>query len=184
MTGEAELKRDVGASEGSAVRFQIHIARGLAIGFGGLVLIAVVSVFALGLWSARQNTFDLLADKSESTMRVVLARVEQYLQPAEDMLVLLGRELETGGIDHTDDAILGARLAGALSATPQVRSAVFIHDDWHMVFALRGPDGVALQIVDVSEMRVIVEAVEAAKIKDQRVLGGHHSTGNRGRDPP
>ena len=163
MTGEAELKRDVGASEGSAVRFQIHIARGLAIGFAGLVLIAVVSVFALGLWSARQNTFDLLADKSESTMRVVLARVEQYLQPAEDMLVLLGRELETGGIDHTDDAILGARLAGALSATPQVRSAVFIHDDWHMVFALRGPDGVALQIVDVSEMRVIVEAVEAAK---------------------
>ena len=168
MTDEVERPTKADADETRANRFQIHIARGLAIGIGGLVLIAVVSVLALGLWSARQNTVDLLADKSDATMRAVLGRVDQYLEPAEHMLAHLGQQMERGAIDTTDEAAVGAHLSGALAATPQMRSAVFIRADQRMVFALRQEDGVALQVLDVSGMEVIVNAVQAAR--ERRVL--------------
>ena len=60
-------------------RLQIRITRGLIAGFGGLVLLAVVTVLALGLWSAWQNTSNLLRDKSESTIALVQSRIERHL---------------------------------------------------------------------------------------------------------
>lgn len=144
-------------------RFQIQISRGLLIGFGGLVLLAVVAVLAVGLWAARQNTFDLLRDKSESTVELTLARIEQYLKPAEDELIHLGRQMENGSIDATNEADVGKYLSGALAATPQVRSVVLIRDDARMIFALRQEDGVNLQVVDISKMPVIMSALEAER---------------------
>ena len=168
MTDEVEQPTKADTEGTQESRFQIHIARGLSIGIGGLVLIAVVSVLALGLWSARQNTVDLLADKSDATMRAVLARVDQYLEPAEHMLSHLGQRMEQGAIDANDEAGVGAQLSGALAATPQMRSVVFIRADHRMVFALRQADGVALQVIDVSTMPVIVNAVQTGR--DRGVL--------------
>ncbi len=144
-------------------RLQIQISRGLLVGFGGLVLLAVLTVLALGLWAAQQNTFDLLRDKSQSTIELVLARIEQYLGPAENQLLHLGRQLETGAIDAASDEVIGHYLSGALAATPQVRSIVLIRPDARMVFALRTPEGVNLQVIDVSQMPVIMEAMGAAR---------------------
>ena len=146
-------------------RFQIHITRGLIAGFGELVLLAVVSVLALGLWSAWQNTSNLLRDKSESTIALVQSRIERHLQPAEDQLVHLGSQIERGDIDSANEADLGKYLSGALAATPQVRSVVFIRADARMVFALRRPDGVDLTVVDVSRMPVIRNALDAGRDK-------------------
>ncbi|MSO70334.1 MAG: hypothetical protein EXQ98_08710, partial [Alphaproteobacteria bacterium] len=98
------------------------------------------------LWSARQNTFDLLRDKSTSTMELVLSRIEQYLKPAEDQLAHLAKQFESGAVDVTSDAEVGKYLSGALAATPQIRSVVLIRDERRMVFALRHADGVKLQI--------------------------------------
>ncbi len=121
-----------------------------------MVLAAVVAVLALGLWAARQNTFDLLRDKSHSTVALVFAHIEQYLEPAEHQLIHLGRQIETGAIDASRDDELGKYLSGALAATPQIRSIVMIGEDARMIFALRRPDGVDLQIVDAAKMPVIV----------------------------
>lgn len=99
----------------------MRIARGLAVGFGGLVLLAVAAVLALGLGSARQNTLDLLADRSASTAKLVLWRIEQYLRPAADLLEHLGRQIESGRIDLSDEKCLAQILAGSLVATPQIR---------------------------------------------------------------
>ncbi len=120
-------------------RFQVRISRGLLLGFGGLVLLAVVAVLALGLWAARQNTFDLLRDKSHSTVELVFTHIEQYLKPAEYQLSHLGRQIETGAIDASHDDDLGKYLSGALAATPQIRSVVLIRADARMIFALRRP---------------------------------------------
>jgi len=107
-------------------RSQIRIIRGFIAGFGEFVLLAVVSVLALGLWSAWQNTSSLLRDESESTIALVQSRIERHLQPAEDQLVHLGSRIERGDIDSANEACLGKYLAGALAGTPRVRSVVFI----------------------------------------------------------
>ncbi len=144
-------------------RFQIQISRGLLIGFGGLVLLAVVAVLAVGLWAARQNTFDLLRDKSESTVELTLARIEQYLKPAEDTLIHLARQMEAGTIDATSEADVGKYLSGALAATPQVRSVVLLRDDARMIFALRQENGVRLTVVDIAKMPVLMSALDAER---------------------
>ena len=166
MNVTSEDQRDGPAATGKeagGARFQIRISRGLLIGLGGLVLLAVVAVLAVGLWSARQNTFDLLHDKSEATVALLLARIEQYLKPAEDQLLHLGRQLETGEIDGWDEDEVGHFLSGALAATPQVRSVVLIRTDARMVFALRRPDGVTLRVLDVSEMPMFMSALDAGR---------------------
>jgi len=104
------------AIEEAAPRLQLRIARGLAVGFGGLVLLAVVAVLALGLGSAQQNTLDLLADRSASTAQLVVWLIKQYLRPAADLLEHLGRQMEAGLIDVTDETAVRHILAGSLAA--------------------------------------------------------------------
>ena len=164
-----DAPRDLPAGSEADVRagFQIKISRGLLLGFGGLVLLAVVAVLLVGLWSARQNTFDLLRDKSESTIELILARVEQYLQPAEDQLIHLAKQFESGSIEIDNDAEVAKFLSGALAATPQVRSIVLIRDERRMVFALRQNDGVKLQIVDIGEMPVLLGALDAGRVANE-----------------
>ena len=84
------LPSGVNADRSNQPGFQIRIAYGLLASFGGLVLLAVLVVLGLGMWSARQNTFDLLSDRSHATKEIVFARLEQHLTPAEDALRHLG----------------------------------------------------------------------------------------------
>jgi hypothetical protein len=142
--------------------FQIGLTRGLVLGFGGLVLLAVVAVLALGFSSARQNTLDLLGDKSASTIQLIVDRIDQHLRPVEDQLDHLAHRIDNGEIDLSDDADLGKALAGAFAATPHVRSVVFVRADARMVIALRRDDGVDLRTIDVSAMPEIVGAMRAA----------------------
>ena len=127
--GEVRQPQSAGGDPAKPARFQIGLARGLVFGFGGLVLLAVVAVLALGFSSARQNTLDLLGDKSASTIQLIVDRIDQHLRPVENQLDHLGRRIDNGEIDLGDDADLGKALAGALAATPHVRSVVFIHAD-------------------------------------------------------
>jgi len=165
MTTMPDTKPETSAAKpaDTEARFQIQISRGLLIGFGGLVLLAVVAVLAVGLWAARQNTFDLLRDKSESTVELTLARIDQYLKPAEDALLHLGRQMEAGTIDAANEADVGKYLSGALAATPQVRSVVLIREDARMIFALRQESGVTLTVVDIAKMPVLMSALEAER---------------------
>ena len=169
MKKGADLSDVSAAPADREARFQIQISRGLLIGFGGLVFLAVVAVLAVGLWAARQNTFDLLRDKSESTVELTLARIEQYLKPAEDTLLHLGRQMEAGTIDATSEADVGKYLSGALAATPQVRSVVLIRDDARMIFALRQENGVKLTVIDIGKMPVLMSALD-----EERPLSGLH----------
>ncbi len=141
---------------------EIKIATGLVLGFGGLVFLAVASVLALGIWSARTNTIDLLRDKSEAASQQIVSVIDQYLRPVENQLTHLARQIEAGTITfETGD--LGKYFAGALSATPEVRSLVLIGADNSMLRALRHPNGVALDVIDVRAMPVISNAMDVAR---------------------
>lgn len=157
------LPSGVNADRSSQPRFQIRIAYGLLASFGGLVLLAVLVVLGLGMWSARQNTFDLLSDRSHATKEIVFARLEQHLTPAEDALRHLGLQMQDGSIDVSNEIEVGQYLSGSLAATPQVRSMVYIGENARMVIALRRERGVELDVVDVSEMPVILNAVKEAR---------------------
>ena len=142
--------------------FQIGISRGLLVGFGSLVFLAIVAVLGVGLWSARQNTYDLLHDKSESTVALLTARLEQYLGPVEDQLLHLGRQIEDGAIELGDEGKVISHLSGALAATPQVSSLILVRADARMVVVVRHPDGVAVRITDARTMSSAALALEAA----------------------
>ena len=160
--GEAPRPASAGGDPAKRARFQIGLTRGLVLGFGGLVLLAVVAVLALGFSSARQNTLDLLRDKSASTIQLIVDRIDQHLKPVENQLDHLFRRIQSGEIDLADDDDLGKALSGALAATPHVRSVVFVHADARMVFALRREDGIDLRVLDVSGMPATVDAMRAA----------------------
>ena len=127
---------DTVTPQGAARRpFEIRVVSGLVLGFGGLVAVAVLAVLALGIWSASNNTLDLLRDKSQSVLAQLSARVEMLELPAESQLRHIGRQIELGRID-VESPEFGQVLGGALSATPEVRSLVFIHADGRMLRAL------------------------------------------------
>ena len=166
MTDEIEpkvLPSGSSAERPRPFRFQIGIAYGLLASFGGLVLLAVLVVLGLGLWSVRQNTSNLLADKSLATKKIAYAHPEQHLTTAEDALRHLGRQIQDGSIDVSNEIEVGQHLSGALAVTPQVRSIVYISETARMIFALRNECGVELNVVDISKMPVILNAVAEAR---------------------
>ncbi|MSO88734.1 MAG: hypothetical protein EXQ89_01965 [Rhodospirillaceae bacterium] len=152
------------AAQGEPPRLaaEIKIATGLVPGFGGLVFLAVASVLALGIWSARTNTIDLLRDKSEAASQQIVSVIDQYLRPVENQLTHLARQIEAGAITF-EAGDLGKYFAGALSATPEVRSLVLIGADNSMLRALRHPTGVALDVIDVRAMPVISNAMDSGR---------------------
>ena len=122
-----------GATAANLRRFRIGIASGLVLAFGGLVFVAVATVLAISIWSARENTLSLLQDKTQSTMRLILGNIDRHLQPAEDQLEYLAKKIETGEIDAGDDAEMTIFLTGALAATPDVRTLVLLRTDFTTV---------------------------------------------------
>jgi hypothetical protein len=161
-TAEARLPPAVEPPSGVAAssrRFEIRLSVALVLGFGGLVFLAVASVIALGAWSARETTLSLLHDKSTAVMQQIVNGLELYLRPVENQLVHLGAQTEAGRLD-VDGEDLGKYLTGALAATPEVRSLVFINDNGRMLRALRKPDTVDLAVIDVSGLPAIRGAFE------------------------
>ena len=110
---------------------------------------------------ARTNTLDLLRDKSEATIQLIVDRIGQHLRPVRTSSTTSGGASTTARSTSATTRTSQA-LAGALAATPQVRSAVFVHADARMVLALRRDDGVDVRVVDVSGMPEIVGAMRAA----------------------
>ena len=74
-------------------RRAISIALMLALSFGGLVLVAVVMVLAIGLWTGRQNAFDHLKDEAALTVSTAVAQLSQHLEPAKEQLRFLVKRL-------------------------------------------------------------------------------------------
>ncbi len=116
----------------------MSIGLALAAGFGVLALVAAAAVLAIGLWSGRQITFDVLEDKAEFALSSLVAGVSQHLEPVQERLRYVDDAIAHGPPGLVRSAALAELLTGALAATPQLESIEFVDADLRVTRALRG----------------------------------------------
>ncbi len=107
----------------------------------GLVLVAVVAVFAAGYTVARRNTDVLIRDKAELVVGSIIERTHLHLEPARAQLDYLGRLIAEGRIDLDDDASLAQHLLTSLAAAPQVSVVAFVDPEMQVLRAFRNRPG-------------------------------------------
>ena len=60
------------------------ITAALMVGFGSLVFLGIAGVLVLGIWTAGENTRDLLADKAELASETLVGELERLLGAVRD----------------------------------------------------------------------------------------------------
>jgi len=124
------------------LRARVSITGVLVAGFGGLVLLAVASVLALGLYGAGSNTYALLVEKADLTLDAVERRVRGQLEPARAQAAYLAAAIGEGDLSVADPEPLAATLRGMLAATSGITGIVVLTPDLANVRAARLPDGI------------------------------------------
>lgn len=110
-------------------RWRLPITVVMTAGFGGLMLVAVASVFWLGVQTSGKNTYNLLTDKAELAMNLAEAKVRAQLDPARNQVEYLTGILSGGDYDIHDANRLESLMRGTLAATPQVAGVGFLRAD-------------------------------------------------------
>ncbi len=74
----------------------VPISVTLAMSIGGLTVIAVGAVLLISWQAGRQNTLDLLNEKSISIVETIETGIQNHLDPAVAQLAFLGRRIASG----------------------------------------------------------------------------------------
>ena len=98
-------------------------------GFGVLIVLGVVGVFSITMWSARENTFDLLADKVELTNAALVNQLRQRLEPVRRGSGHIVEQVASGEFDPANQLELADRFTSAMAIAPQVLGMAFISTD-------------------------------------------------------
>ena len=131
------------APEGRVRRFQVRIALALSLVLCGLLVLAVATVTWLNAVSGRDATLELLRQKSDVVLQLLIARIESQLRPVETMVEATGRAMESGALPMDDPDAVGRHLASAMTAVPDARFAAFLRGDTgQAVVAERTGDGI------------------------------------------
>lgn len=120
-------------------RRRIGIRLALALGFGGLVLLAVLAVLGLGIGSAQRNTRDLLEDRARDMVRAIRSEVVDELRPIEHQVNFVASWMEqnrSGNAFPPDDQ-LATLLTGALAASPSTFRIAYISESGSLLGAER-----------------------------------------------
>ncbi|MFQ5974312.1 MAG: adenylate/guanylate cyclase domain-containing protein, partial [Alphaproteobacteria bacterium] len=125
----------------------IPISITLATSIGLLVAFAVFAELAIGFWTGRKNTLDLLNEKSTMMVSTIETGVRNHLDPALDQLAFIDRQVETGVLDTGDKARMADVLVGALAAAPQIVGISFWDAELQQTIAIAEP-GEALQVLN------------------------------------
>ncbi|MFK7854772.1 MAG: adenylate/guanylate cyclase domain-containing protein [Granulosicoccus sp.] len=144
-------------------RVPITITLASAIGF--LVLVAVGSVFGVGVWLAQKNTFDLISANAHQAIAADVSQIELHLQPAEHQVQFIAEQIVRGEIDPYNHENFGPLLVGALSAAPQIEAIIFMDPDQQAFAAGRksGSSTVQLNTEDYSKDPTIRKNTPAVK---------------------
>lgn len=126
---------------------RLPIAAVLVGGFGGLVLLAVAAVLALGLSSGGRNTFSLLNDNAELVLSNVELRLRQRLETAERAAGYVAGLAEQGAFDMADPRAHEEALRAVLALAPDVTDVAYIREDGSGVRLRRGDAGVRSEIL-------------------------------------
>ena len=109
------------------------IGTALMLGFGILIFVAASSVLGIGLWSARENTIELLRDREEYLVDLLVERVRGHLDPVMKANAYLADLINKGVVDPTNEDELISYMRGAMAATPQVVGMAFVTPDMRML---------------------------------------------------
>ncbi|MFK7997153.1 MAG: adenylate/guanylate cyclase domain-containing protein [Granulosicoccus sp.] len=144
---------------------RVPITSSLAAAIGFLVLLTAGIVFAVGVWIAQRNTFDLLSDNAHQAISADLNQIEQYLRPAEHQAKFIAEKIERNEIDPTDLAQFETFMLGSLAAVPQIEAVVFVNNELESLVVSRGNrlNQNGLSIVDNSNDPVIRENMKAIR---------------------
>ena len=123
----------------------LPIAAVLVGGFGGLVLLAVAAVLALGLGSGGRNTFSLLNDNAELVLSNVELRLRQRLETAERAAAYIAGLAEQGAFDGLEPQAHEEALRAVLALAPDVTGVAFLQNDGLGVRLRRGDAGARLE---------------------------------------
>ncbi|MCB2100820.1 MAG: adenylate/guanylate cyclase domain-containing protein [Rhodobacterales bacterium] len=123
-------------------RLRLPIGGLMVVGFGGLVLLAVALVLAMGVKSTRDNTALLLRDRAERLIDSLERRLFGHFEPVEHQARRIQRDLAQGLIDPDDHQALADYLRGALSGVPQLTGLGLMYPDRTMDRLTRGTDAI------------------------------------------
>jgi len=115
----------------------------LGLGFGGLLLVALLSVGFISFQVARTNTLELLRGQARSVLGSLSRQLQAQIGGAQGTINDLAATLTAGSVDPADDRQIVQVMTGSLLALPQVRGLAYIRIDGSSVRVGRNGDTVA-----------------------------------------
>ncbi|MCZ6771623.1 MAG: adenylate/guanylate cyclase domain-containing protein [Proteobacteria bacterium] len=137
----------------------------------GAIALAGATAFVLVLQSGRQNTIDLVRDRTERILNLVIERTRLHLDPVREQSEFLARLIKKGILDPTDRETFGVRLTLALAATPQVEALAFIDTDHQQLRVERKDDGSRVRTFDMRDTPGVSDALEEARDVGRSIWG-------------
>ncbi len=116
---------------------RIPIKHILVLGLGMMAAVTLGTTLAIGYFVARQNTEELLSDKIDSTLDIILARVDQQLKPVEHQASQVANAFKQGTLSFGKIAKLEVYIQGLMSASPQVSAVAFARPNQTLIVASR-----------------------------------------------
>lgn len=150
------------AASQSKRKFAISIRWALAAAFGGIALAGALAL-VLALQSGRQNTIELVRDRTERILNRVVERTRLHLNPVKQQSEFLALLVANGDLDPANKAQLGARLTTALAATPQVEALAFVDTELQQFRVERRRDGGRVRTFDMFDTPGIREILDEAR---------------------
>lgn len=114
----------------------------LTLGIGAFVLVAVLSVLAVGVWSGYRNTADLLRQKATLVVDAAIDRLALHLGAAEEQTLFVARSIAEGEVLRGDLDAFVPMLSGALAALPQTNALYFLDTEHRLTGVERDGEGI------------------------------------------
>lgn len=145
-------------------RRRISLATALALSFGGLILVAVVTVSAIALLAGARNAVELSLRLANNAIASVEGDIRQHLQPADDLARFIDRALIEGRLSIDDPQSFQAFFQVGRAAAPQIIGAAYFAPDLRIVAygeAFAGDRVVSDDYSDRPDFQLYRDAAEA-----------------------
>ena len=152
-------------------RFRIAIGAALMLGFGTLVFMAAASVLGIGLWSARENTIELLRDREEYLVDLLVERVRGHLNPVMEANAYVANLIGNKSVDPADRQQLADTMRSAMAATPQVVGMAFLTHDMRLFRYQRATGRLRVLQLNLTDNPNVPEELEKARAASRPYWG-------------
>ncbi len=157
---------DLAAANGARRRLRtVPIALAFTLGLGLFVALAVSMEMLIGYVGAQRTTYELVRDRTVSTLDSIVQRIRFHLQPALDQVQFLMRRIETGTLDPNNQDRTTEALSYSMAGAPQVSWITFIAPDLSTVGVRRNGDRIEryrFNLAELSDGSAVMEEMRNA----------------------